>query len=240
MIRIGILGFSGRMGQAIAAEIVGVHQCTLSGGVVRVIKPGMQAPEGAVISTNPDDVIAVSDLLIDFTLPQATADYAERVASHGKPLICGTTGLRPDTVDILKEHAKRIPLLYAPNTSMSLAVVKRLTSVAAHHLADHDYDISIIDEHHRFKKDAPSGTALALGEAVVEGNKGDRQPTYAAIRGGYIVGNHEIIFAGNGETIRIQHSVTDRKIFARGAVEAAIWLHNKPAGFYSMNDVLGI
>ena len=240
MIKIGILGFSGRMGQAIAAEIEAVHQCTLSGGVVRTLKPLARVTEGAVISTNPDDVIAASDLIIDFTLPQATADYADRVAAHGKPLVCGTTGLHNDTIDLLKHHASKIPVLYAPNTSLSLAAMKRITTLAAKLLGDFDYDIAIIDEHHRMKKDSPSGTALALGKAVLDGNLGTKQPSYAAIRIGHIVGNHEIIFSGNGETIRIKHSVTDRRIFARGAVEAAVWLHDKPAGFYSMSDVLGI
>lgn len=240
MIKVGILGYSGRMGQAIATEVEAVHQCVLAGGVVRTIKPEMKRPEGLVISTNPDDVIAVSDIVIDFTLPQATGDYAERVAAHGKPLVCGTTGLNTQTIELLKQLSLKIPILYAPNTSLSLAAVKQVTTLAAKLLSEFDYDIAIVDEHHRMKKDAPSGTALALGKAVLAGNNGTKEPSYASVRAGHIVGNHEVIFTGNGETIRLQHSVTDRRIFARGAVQATVWLHDKPAGFYSMSDVLGI
>jgi 4-hydroxy-tetrahydrodipicolinate reductase len=103
-----------------------------------------------------------------------------------------------------------------------------------------DYDVAIIDEHHRMKKDSPSGTAKILGDAVRQGNGGRKMPQYAAIRAGHIIGEHEVIFTGNGETIRLRHSVTDRGIFARGALDAALWLHKKPAGFYGMDDVLGI
>jgi len=240
MIRIGLLGYSGRMGQAIANEIAAVHQCQLAGGVVRTLKPDTTTPSGALLSTNVDDVLAVSDVVIDFTLPEATTQYARSVAAYNKPLVCGTTGLNTDTLQVLKQLSAKIPVLYAPNTSMSLAAMKQLTSLAAKLLGDLDYDVAIIDEHHRMKKDSPSGTALALGKAVQEGNHGSKQPSYAAIRAGHIVGNHEVIFTGNGETIRLHHSVTDRRIFARGAVQAAVWLHNKPPGYYSMSDVLGI
>ena len=162
-------------------------------------------------------------------------------AKHKKPFVCGVTGLEPRrALEVIKQAATKIPVLYAPNTSLSLAVMKQVTALAAKLLGTFDYDVSILDEHHRMKKDAPSGTARTLGEAVLRGNGGKKTPSYAAVRAGAIVGEHEVAFVGQGEIIRLRHSVTDRRIFARGAVQAALWLHGKPAGFYGMEDVLGI
>jgi 4-hydroxy-tetrahydrodipicolinate reductase len=240
MIRIGILGYSGRMGQAIAAEIAASKLCVLAGGADHHMEPNAKKPDGIPLSANADDIIGVSDVVVDFTSADAAPEHARRAAALGKPFVSGTTGLTPAGIAALKKAAESIPLLYASNTSLSLAATKRIVALAAKLLGNFDYDVAIIDEHHRMKKDAPSGTALSLGEAVVAGNGGAKQPGYAAIRAGYIVGEHEVMFAGEGEIIRIRHSVTDRRIFARGAVAAALWLHNKPKGFYSMDDVLGI
>lgn len=239
MIKIGLLGYSGRMGQAIAHEIALNDACVLASGVVRTIRPE-HAEEDFVVTTDTDQAIATSDVVIDFTLPEATAANVAAAVTHKKPFVCGTTGLSAETLETLKQAGKKIPVLYAPNTSLSLAAMKQITALAAKLLGKFDYDIAILDEHHKMKKDAPSGTAKALGEAVIAGNGGAKQPSYAAIRAGHIIGNHEVIFTGNGETIRLQHSVTDRAIFARGAVDAAVWLAKKPAGFYSMDNVLGI
>jgi 4-hydroxy-tetrahydrodipicolinate reductase len=152
----------------------------------------------------------------------------------------GVTGLDNKGIEALKHAAKTIPLLYAPNTSLSLAAMKQITALTAKLLADFDYDVNIHDEHHRMKKDAPSGTALALGEAVVRSNGGKHKPTYSSMRAGAIVGNHEVAFVGHGEIIRLQHQVSDRRVFAKGALRAALWLHGKPTGFYGMDNVLGI
>ncbi len=239
MIRIGLLGYSGRMGQAIAEEIAANDACTLAGGVVRTMQPEYKKTESALITTEAKEVIAISDVVIDFTLADATPDYVRLAATHGKPFVSGTTGLSDEGIAALKEAAKKIPVLYAPNTSLSLAAMKQITTLAAKLLGNFNYDVAILDEHHSMKKDSPSGTAKALGEAILRGNGGKKQPSYTAIRAGQIVGNHEVVFAGNGEIIRLQHSVTDRAIFARGAVQAALWLHGKAAGFYGMDDVLG-
>ena len=118
--------------------------------------------------------------------------------------------------------------------------MKQVVTLAAKLLKDHDYDISILDRHHRMKKDAPSGTAKTLGEAVLAGNKNSKQPAYSDIRAGAIVGEHEVSFVGQGETISLQHSVTDRDIFAHGAIEADLWVTSKAPGLYSMDDVLGV
>ncbi len=239
MIRVGILGYSGRMGQAIAAEIAAHEGCVLSGGVVRAVKAAAQ-PAGALITTKAEDVLAVSDVVIDVTLAESTPTYAKLAAQQGKALVCCTTGFPAETLDVLKHAATSIPLLYAPNTSLSLAVTRQLALLAGKLFGGFDYDVAILDEHHRMKKDAPSGAAKVLGDAIVSGSGGKKTPTYASIRAGHIVGEHEIIFTGQGETVRIHHSVTDRRIFARGALQAALWLSNKPRGFYSMDDVLGI
>jgi 4-hydroxy-tetrahydrodipicolinate reductase len=240
MIRIGLFGYCGRMGQLIAAEIAASDKCVLAGGVDRTIKSGIPKPEGAIITTHADEVISISDVVIDFTVADSTPDNARRAAAHGKAFMTGTTGLDETGVEALKHATQQVPVLYARNTSLSLATAKRVVALAAKLLGPYDYDIAVLDEHHRAKKDAPSGTALALGEAALAGNNGAKQPSYAAIRAGYIVGEHEIVFAGEGEIIRIRHSVTDRRIFARGALQAALWLHGKPKGFYGMDDVLGI
>lgn len=239
MIKIGLLGYSGRMGQAIAHEIALNDDCVLASGVVRTIRPE-HTDEDILITSDADKAIATSDVVVDFTLPEATLANAKLAVTHKKPFVCGTTGLSTEIVDTLKQAARTIPVLYATNTSLSLAALKQITKLAAKLLGKFDYDVAILDEHHRMKKDAPSGTAKTLGEAVTAGNSDAKTPSYASIRAGHIIGNHEVIFTGNGETIRLHHSVTDRAIFARGAVQAALWLSKKPAGFYSMDDVIGI
>jgi len=238
MIKIGLLGYAGRMGQAIAAEIAASAACELAGGVVRELKPEYKKSK-LLITTKADDVIAISDVAVDFTFAAATIPYAKLAAAHNKPFMTGTTGLAAKDLDELKKLAKKIPVLAAPNTSLSLAAMKQLTTLAAKLLGNMDYDIAIRDEHHRMKKDMPSGTARSLGAAVARGNA-KKQASFASIRAGHIIGEHEVIFAGPGETIRLHHSVSDRAIFARGALQAALWLHGKPAGFYGMEDVLGI
>ncbi|MFY9287360.1 MAG: 4-hydroxy-tetrahydrodipicolinate reductase [Alphaproteobacteria bacterium] len=239
MTKVGILGYYGRMGQAIAAEVAAHKECTLAGGAVLEINPQFKNPDNTVISEKVEEIMALSDVMIDFTFAVATIGNIKLATNNKKPMVVGTTGITPEALDALKEAAKKIPVLYASNTSLSLAAMKKVTVLAAKLLADFDYDVAILDEHHNQKKDAPSGTAKTLGEAVLQGNAGKKQPSYAAIRAGHIIGNHEVMFTGNGETIRIHHSVTDRAIFARGAVQAALWLAKKPAGFYGMDDVLG-
>jgi 4-hydroxy-tetrahydrodipicolinate reductase len=240
MIKIGILGYAGRMGQAIAIEVAASDRCVLAGGVVRAITPDYKKAEGILITPHADEVIAISDVVIDFTLAEATPGYARLAATHKKPFMSGVTGLGADGLEVLKHAAKTIPVLYAPNTSVSLVAMKQITALAAKLLGPFDYDVNIHDEHHRMKKDAPSGTAKALGEAVARGNGGKKTPSYSSLRAGAIVGNHEVAFVGQGEIIRLQHQVTDRRIFAKGALQAALWLTGKPAGMYGMEDVVGI
>jgi 4-hydroxy-tetrahydrodipicolinate reductase len=240
MLRIGILGYSGRMGQLIAQEVAASDKCTLAGGLVREAKPEFKKSEGILITEKPGELIAISDVVVDFTTTEMTPEFARLASAHGKAFLSGTTGFGAEGQKALRTAAEKIPVLHASNTSLSLTVMKRLTELAAKLLGDRDYDVAVIDEHHAQKKDAPSGTAKTLGEAVARGSGGKKTPRFSSIRSGDIVGEHEVIFAGAGETIRLHHSVTDRRIFARGAVEAALWLHGKPPGLYAMEDVLGI
>jgi 4-hydroxy-tetrahydrodipicolinate reductase len=240
MIKIGLFGYGGRMGQLIAEEIAASEACILASGGVRTPPPEEKKTEGLLITPHTDDVVAISDVVIDFSTADAVTAHAESAAVHKKPYMTGVTGLDAATQEALKLVAAKIPLLYAANTSVSLTAMKQATELAARLLAPFDYEIAITDEHHRAKKDAPSGTAKALGEAVTRGNDSKKVPTYSSIREGNIIGEHEVMFVGAGEIIRLHHSVTDRRVFARGALEAALWLHGKKPGFYGMEDVLGI
>lgn len=236
---IGIIGCTGRMGKAIAS-VVETHPAAIIGGCITQAHsvPDDQAGLKYKITDTPEEAFSECDVIIDFSHASAASDYVKLAESYNKPFLIGTTGLSEETFDVLQKAAENIPVLYAANTSLSLIVTKKLAKLAAAYLQDQDYDVSILDKHHKWKKDSPSGTALALGEAVLEGNHSKHKPSYAAIRSGSIIGEHDIQFAGNGENIIIQHRVTDRRVFARGAVEAALWLAQQKKGYYTMNDVL--
>jgi len=205
MTRIFVLGHKGRMGSHVVDDIGTRANCTYV------------------------ETMADADVVIDFTRADATPALVAEAVALKKPYVCCTTGL---DVTPLKAAAATIPVLYAANTSLSLAVAKRATALMAQMLKPHGYDVAIHEEHHIHKKDAPSGTAKALGDAV------GGPVAYSSVRAGNIVGEHDVLFAGLDETIRLHHSVTDRRVFARGAVTAALWLAGKPSGFYSMDDVL--
>ena len=239
MIRLGIIGINGRMGQAIARIAKQQANISVAGGVVRHLS---EEPEvfSYLVTTKLNDLLPLSDIVIDFGAATATADYVMQAAKAATPFLCGTTGLNDTTKSALDDAARHIPVLYASNTSLSLAVMNHLVKQASSLLADGDFDVAIHDQHHRWKKDAPSGTAKTLGEAVQTGSGGKKIPSYSAVRAGAIIGEHDVIFAGLGETISLHHSVTDRDVFARGAITAALWLYGKAKGRYSINDVLGI
>lgn len=239
MLRVGLLGYSGRMGQQIADVLTTTDGVTLSAALLRnPVTPIVPRHGGKDVMPCQDAaaVFANSDVVIDFTLPEATATHLRLAAAAGKPLMCGTTGLESATQQQAREATVKTAIMLAPNTSLSLAVTAHLSRIAAAMLRDHDYDVTILDEHHRMKKDAPSGTAKFLADQVAAGN--DKTPAITSIRAGHIVGEHEVMFAGEGEIIRIHHSVTDRRIFARGAVRAAQWLARQSPGYYSIQDML--
>ena len=266
MLRIAIAGAAGRMGRALTQT---VHQ---SGGCVLVAATdragssiiGTDAGELAGIGSNGIEIKEVLpaetdqfDLLIDFTTPENTLNNLAVCAELGVPVVVGTTGLNPEQTDLLKSFSNKIPVCFAANYSTGVTLCLQLAQQAAKVLAE-DSDIEITEAHHRHKVDAPSGTALALGNAIVEslgrsaedsfvfareGITGAREEGtigFSVIRGGDIVGDHSVIFAAEGERVEITHKASSRMAFARGAVRAASWLADKPAGLYDMRDVLGI
>jgi 4-hydroxy-tetrahydrodipicolinate reductase len=202
-------------------------------------------------------VFEVADVVLDFTSPAATAHHAELAAETGTALVAGTTGLEPDHEATIVEAASKAAIVRAANMSVGINLLLALTRRVAATLSS-DFDIEVLEIHHRHKVDAPSGTALALGRAAAAGRgvnhddvadrgrdgiTGERRRGdigYAVLRGGNVAGEHSVIFAADNERIELAHKATDRAIFARGALTAAIWLEGKPPGLYSMADVLGL
>lgn len=265
MLRIAISGAAGRMGRALTQTIQLTDGCKLSvatdraGSSVIGTDAGELAGIGAVGVSITDALPDASefDLLIDFTTPENTLNNLEYCARHSVPVVVGTTGLDSEQTSRLKEYSEKIPLCFAANYSTGVTLCLQLAQQAARVLAA-DSDIEICEAHHRHKVDAPSGTALALGNAIAEsleknpedvfvlsreGITGAREPGtigFSVIRGGDIVGDHSVIFAAEGERVEITHKASSRMSFARGAVRAANWLAGQPAGLYDMRDVLGL
>jgi 4-hydroxy-tetrahydrodipicolinate reductase len=211
------------------------------------------------VADRPDASIGESDgdVLVDFSVPQAVGEHLQVALQAGKPIVIGTTGLRAEHQRLIEEASRQIPVLQAANTSLGVNLLAHLVRETAARLGD-QWDIEIVEMHHRHKADAPSGTALLLGGAAAQGREVSldevsdrgrdgitvgRQPGhigFAALRGGSVAGDHQVIFAAEGERIELGHRAESRAIFARGAIEAALWLKDKPAGLYSMADVLGL
>ena len=203
---------------------------------------------------NPESGIATCDVVIDFSFREATAPLAKLCAKYKKPLVIGTTGHSQEQREEILACAKEIPIVWAGNYSIGVNLLNYLTKIAARVLPE-SYDIEIVEMHHRFKKDAPSGTAEKLLNIVKEarslqdseviygrhglvGERPARQVGVHALRGGSVVGDHTVIFAADGERLELTHKASDRKIFALGALRAANWLKGKAAGLYGMEDVL--
>lgn len=243
MTAIGIIGSAGRMGQAIAAEI-GAQGLVQAGGVDR--------GEGDLAA-----LVGASDVLIDFSSPAALAATLDACVAAGKPIVIGTTGLEQEHHRLIDEAARSIPVLQTGNTSLGVNLLAALVEEAARRLQD-DWDIEIVEMHHRHKVDAPSGTALLLGEAAAEGRgivladhsergrdgitgaRAQGAIGFAALRGGSVPGDHSVILATEGESITLSHRAESRTIFARGAVKAALWLKDQPVGRHQMKNVLGL
>jgi 4-hydroxy-tetrahydrodipicolinate reductase len=231
MTGISIFGASGRMGQAIAEAI-----------------------------EDRDDVRIAEhrpDVFVDFSVPAAVGEHLRLAAAAGKPVLVGTTGLTADHQRLIDEAAAEVAVIHAANTSLGVNLLAHLVRETAARLGE-DWDVEIVEMHHRLKADAPSGTALMLGKAVADGRGADlaavsdrgrdgltgpREPGrigFASLRGGTVAGDHQVIFAIEGERLELGHRAESRAIFARGAIAAALWLHGKPAGRYTMADVLGL
>lgn len=266
MLRVAVLGATGRMGSTLIRLISADENLTLSGALT---EPGDQfigEDAGSVLAAAHLDValtdradvaLREADVAIDFTLPAATSANIRACQQAGAALVMGTTGLDDEHLGELRSAAEAIPIVYGRNMSVGVNVLTELARVATKALGG-DFDIEIIDAHHRNKVDAPSGTAMQLGEAIAA-SRGARladcavfsrhdapgpRPAgtigFSAIRAGSIVGDHSIMFAADEEVLELRHRAIDRAVFARGALRAARWVNGRAAGLYEMQDVLGI
>ncbi len=264
--RLVIAGAGGRMGRTLIKAIADTKGLALAGAVdapgSAVI--GRDAGElaglganGVVIATDPAPLLANADALIDFTIPAATAVFAELTSRLGRAHIIGTTGLKDGEERLVAEAAKKTAIVKSGNFSMGVNLLAALTKRVAKTLDD-DFDIEIFEMHHNKKIDAPSGTALMFGRAAAEGRgidlaqhseRGRDGETgarargaigFASLRGGTVVGEHSVIFAGPAERVELVHRAEDRMIFARGALKAALWARGQKPGLYTMTDVLGL
>lgn len=261
-----VVGASGRMGQMLIRTVTDSDKARLVGAVEReghawvgqdlgVAMGG--APSGVIVADDPLDPFAQAQAVLDFTSPEASLEYAALAAQTRAVHVIGTTGFTDDQLDRLAPAARHAVIVQAGNMSLGVNLLTQLTRQVAAAL-DEDFDIEVVEAHHRHKVDAPSGTALMLGEAAAEGRgvaladvadrgrdgiTGARKPGdigFTAIRGGDVVGEHDVIFASAGERIVLRHVATDRAIFARGALKAALWGQDKAPGRYDMIDVLGL
>jgi len=243
--RVVIVGASGRMGLGLLRLLPGFPQFRRHAAVVgpQSASLGRDAGElaglpraGVALSADLDSALKDATLVLDFSTADAARGRVQSCAAAGVPLLLGTTGLGPGLPAIIERASQRIPLLVAANTSLGAAVLEQLVRRAAAALGA-GYDVQVQDTHHRHKKDAPSGTALALGQAAEQGRGQPGGVGYASLRGGDVVGEHEVQFLGEGERLRLAHAATDRAIFARGALQAGLWLLGQPHGRYQMADI---
>lgn len=265
-VKIGVAGCAGRMGRMLIRQIHDTEGCVLAAGSepdgspALGQDPGVLAGTGATglaVTADPTDLFKAADTVLDFTTPDATVAHAGLAAAFNTAHVIGTTGFEPAHEAAIAEAAAATAIVKAGNMSLGVNLLVQVTRQVAAALGE-DYDVEVVEMHHRHKVDAPSGTALMLGRAAADGHGVDHDATalrgrdgitgarprggvgYAALRGGNVVGEHTVIFAADDERIELTHKATDRSIFARGAVRAAIWTQGKPPGLYSMLDVLGL
>jgi 4-hydroxy-tetrahydrodipicolinate reductase len=264
--KLAIMGAAGRMGRAVARVVHQMPECSISGGTEPEGSNAVGADIGELagvgrigvpVTTDPLELFTRSEGVIDFTFPAATAEHAGLAAQARIVHVIGTTGLSPDEEDAIRAASRHAAIIKSGNMSLGVNLLEALVRKAAE-LLGADYDIEILEMHHRMKVDAPSGTALMLGKAAADGRQigleahsvrtrdghtGIRKRGdigFATLRGGDVIGDHSAIFAGPGERIELTHRATDRELFARGAVKAVLWGKGKPPGLYSLQDVLGL
>ncbi|HUW29924.1 MAG TPA: 4-hydroxy-tetrahydrodipicolinate reductase [Sulfuriferula sp.] len=263
-IKIVIAGSSGRMGRVLLEAVAQATDCTLHGALERAGSPFLGRDAGVLggsdqvmVSDDMAATLAGADALIDFTRPEGTLQHLALCRKLGVNIVIGTTGFSAEQKQAIADAAHDIGVVFAPNMSVGVNLTFKLLEIAAKVLNE-GYDIEVIEAHHRYKVDAPSGTALRMGEVVAdalgrdlaecavygrEGVTGERQPStigFATVRGGDIVGDHTVMFAGIGERVEITHKASSRMTFAQGALRAARFLSISPAGQYDMQDVLGL
>lgn len=266
MQRIAVMGAAGRMGKTLIEAVRQAEDAQLSAAIDRPDSSLVGADAGELVglgkigiqlSGDLASVLDDFDVLIDFTHPTVTLKNLELCRQAGKAMVIGTTGFSPEEKELLAEAGKQIPIVFAANFSVGVNLCLTLLDTAARVLGD-DVDIEIIEAHHRHKVDAPSGTALRMGEVVAnalgrdlqkvavygrEGQTGAREREtigFATVRAGDVVGDHTVLFAADGERVEITHKASSRMTFAKGAVRAALWLKRQPASLYDMQDVLGL
>jgi 4-hydroxy-tetrahydrodipicolinate reductase len=264
--KMGVVGCGGRMGRRLVAEIAATEDCAVAGGSEAPDSGYVNQDIGELagigrigipVGENVEKLMRDSDVAIEFTSPAATAAHAALAASLGRPMVIGTTGLSAEEGEVVRRAARSVPIVWAPNMSLGMNVMLVVVEEVARRLGA-DWDVEIFELHHRGKVDAPSGTALALGRAVAQGRevvldevaqrardgitgarrKGDIG--FAALRGGDAIGDHHVIFAGDGERLEFIHRATTRSIYAKGAVRAALWVVGRPPGLYGLREVLGL
>ncbi len=265
-IRIGVSGAAGRMGRALVRAAAESGNCTLVAALEHAGHTALGEDAGRLagldaagvpVSAAEDAFFAAADVVIEFTSPEATARHAAMAAATGTGIVIGTTGLDRAQSDAVGRAGRAVPVVLAANMSLGVNLLLHLVKTAATALGP-DWDIEIMEMHHDAKRDAPSGTALALGKAAAAGRgidhetaavrarDGDTGPRergtigYGVLRGGDVVGDHTVLFAGAGERLELGHRAQDRAIFARGAVHAAVWTASRAPGFYGMREVLDL
>ena len=255
MIKVGVFGASGRVGRLLLEDLKNTQEISVSTVYVRNSLDFSIDPS-ILITTDMNSFLSACDIVIDFSLPEACESLLEAAMQNPKPLVIGTTGLNIHQLNLLKNASEIMPILYATNMSLGIALLNKLVYQAS--AALEDFDIEIVEMHHRHKKDAPSGTALTLSESAAagrgldinkvrvsgrDGNIGERtkdEIAVMALRGGDIVGRHTVGFYNEGEFIELNHTATSRNTFSKGAIRAAQWLVDKNVGFYGISDCLAL
>ena len=253
MVRVGVFGANGRVGKLVIDDLKETDDISLSSVFVRN-NLNFSIDPSILVTTDVKSFLNACDIIIDFSLPEACEALLEAVIENPKPLVIGTTGLSMHQLNLLKQASEKMPVLYATNMSLGVALLNKLVRQAS--AALEGFDIEIVEMHHKHKKDAPSGTALTLGESAAagrgldldkvrisgrDGNIGERSKdeiSVMALRGGDIVGRHTVGFYNDGEFIELNHTATSRNTFSKGAIRAALWLVGRKAGLYSISDCL--
>jgi len=255
MAKVGIVGSTGRMGEHLIKNVLENEALELSAlHVFDELK--IDVPSNVLITNSMKALLEVCDVVIDFSAPVATQELCEEALKNPTALVIATTGFTEHQQNLLTEASKEMPVLYASNMSAGIALLKQLVEQVAATLVD--FDIEIVEQHHRHKVDAPSGTALTLGEFAAKGRgldldavrisgrdgqigaRSKDEIAVMALRGGDIVGRHTVGFYNDGEFLELNHTATSRETFSKGAIRAATWIVNQKSGLYSINDCLGI
>jgi 4-hydroxy-tetrahydrodipicolinate reductase len=255
MVKVGLVGSTGRVGSLLIDNLSDDNEAVLS--CVHVFdKLQKSVPQDTIITNSMKELLENCDVVIDFSAPQATEDLLENALKNPTPLVIATTGFSPHQQNLMMEASKEMPILYSSNMSVGIALLKQLVEQVSSTLKD--FDIEIVEQHHRHKVDSPSGTALTLGEFAAKGRGLDLDKVrisgrdgqigartkdeiaVMALRGGDIVGKHTVGFYNDGEFLELNHTATSRDTFSKGALRASKWLINQESGFYSINDCIGI